>query len=192
MVVLTKTRYTPEEYLALEEQAEQKSEYYNGEIFAMAGGSVNHNRITRNVVTTLAPLLAAKPCEAFASDMRLLVEKKGLYTYPDVMVVCGKLEFVAGRNDTLTNPILIVEVLSESTREYDRTTKFRFYRRIPTLLEYVMIDQARVYIECFRRTESDLWIFESYDQLEDQLKLRSLELEIPLTLIYNQVEWQDK
>ncbi len=189
MVAPAKKTYTPEEYLAQEEQSEERHEYYHGEIFAMAGGSANHNRITRNVLTSLDQALTAKPCEAFANDLRLLVKKSGLYTYPDVMVICGKTEFMPGRTDTVANPILIVEVLSESTREYDRTTKFRFYRQIPTLQEYVMIDQARVYVECFRRTEGGLWVFEAYDQLEDTLQLQSVGLEIPLARIYNKVEW---
>lgn len=107
--------YTPEEYLALEEDAEYKSEYYQGEIFAMSGGSPNHNRIAGNLYIALREALEGKSCEAFFSDMRLQVKKNGLYTYPDVMVVCGGLEFVKGRTDTITNPVVIIEVLSEST-----------------------------------------------------------------------------
>jgi Uma2 family endonuclease len=190
MAIPAKKLYTPEEYLVLEERAEQRSEYYDGEIFAMAGDSANHNQIVINLAIALESAFEKKPCRVFATDMRLLVTKSGLYTYPDVMVVCGKLEFVPGRNDTVTNPILIVEVLSESTQGYDRTTKFRFYRQIPSLQEYVLIDQARAYVECFRKMEGGRWVFEAYDQLEDSVALQSLDLKIPLARIYNKVEWE--
>lgn len=112
-----KTYYTPKEYLALEEEAEYRSEYYQGEIFAMSGGSANHNRIAGNVYTAMISAFGGGPCGAFITDMRLLVKKNGLYTYPDVMAVCGGLEFAEGRDDTLTNPAVIVEVLSKLPRD---------------------------------------------------------------------------
>ncbi len=140
MVAKPQKYHSPEEYLALEETAEYRSEYYRGEIFAMAGGSANHNRIARNLLIAFDDALEGKPYEAFITDMRLYVKKNGLYTYPDVMVVCGKLEFVKGRTDTLTNPVVIVEVLSESTEGYDRGTKFELYRAVDTLQDYVLID----------------------------------------------------
>src|SRR5688572_31697002 len=107
--------YTPEEYLALEEVAETKNEYFQGEIFAMSGGSANHNQIAVSVCMMLAAEFEEKPCKVFSSDLRLLVQANGLYTYPDAMVVCDPVEYAEGRNDTITNPIVIVEVLSQST-----------------------------------------------------------------------------
>src|SRR5215831_10841585 len=120
MAQLAKRYFTPAEYLAMEEVAETKHEYYNGEIFDMVGVSRNHNLITVNIATSLNESLRHKPCEVYSLDMRLLVTPNGLYTYPDVMVFCGKPEFIHRQTDTLTNPNVIVEVLSDSTRDYDR------------------------------------------------------------------------
>ena len=145
--------YTPEEYLALEEAADYRSEYFQGEIFAMSGGSANHNRITKNLVIALERSFENKPCEAFMTDMRLLVKKNGLYTYPDIMAVCGQLEFAEGRDDTLTNPVVIVEVLSKSTQDYDRGGKFALYRAIETFQDYVLIDQHTIQVEHFHRLD---------------------------------------
>lgn len=125
------------------------------------------------------------------SDMRLLVKPSGLYTYPDLMVVCGKPEFAPGRVDTLTNPVLIAEVLSESTRDYDRTRKFALYRPLPTLRDYLLIDQSRLYLECLHRDERGQWVFDAYDQPEDTLVIPSLEVEIALAEVYDKVEWPE-
>ncbi|MDE3091871.1 MAG: Uma2 family endonuclease, partial [Chloroflexota bacterium] len=148
---------TPEEYLAREAQAEYKSEYHDGELFAMSGGSVNHNQIAFNVAKAFDRLLTPKPCRIFMNDVRLHIPRSTLFTYPDVMVVCGKIEFVPKRDDTVTNPIVIVEVWSDSTKAYDRGEKFAMYRQIPTLQEYVMIDQTKPYGEHFRR-EGQFWV----------------------------------
>ena len=133
-----KDYFTPEEYLALEEEAEYRSEYYQGEIFAMTGGSANHNTIAVNLCRSLDEAFDDKPCQVFINDMRLLVQDNGLYTYPDLMVVCGNIKFVAGRDDTVTNPIVVVEVLSKSTGSYDRGPKFELYRALHTLQDYVL------------------------------------------------------
>jgi len=182
--------YTVEEYFALEKLADYKSEYYQGEIFAMAGGSANHNRIARNVCVALSNALGSRPCEVFISDMRLLVEPKGLYTYPDVMVVCGQLEFVEGRTDTITNPTVIVEVLSASTEAYDRGKKFEFYRTIETFEEYVLIDQERVQLEYFHRLDDKQWMLMALNDLTETVTLQSIEVEIPLDIIYRHVDWE--
>jgi Uma2 family endonuclease len=178
---------TPEEYLALEEKAVYKSEYHDGKIYALAGASSNHNLITGNAYMALRQFAAPEPRRVYVNDMRLQVEKSGLYTYPDVMVVCGKIDFVSGRNDTLTNPILIVEVLSESTEAYDRGEKFAMYRQIPTLQDYVLIEQTKPYVEYFRR-EGRFWVLETFEQMEATLTLRSLDFQIPLETIYSQAE----
>ncbi len=188
MALPAKKFYTPEEYLALEETAEYKSEYCNGEIFAMAGGSTNHHRIVVNVSAALHAAFRDTPCEVFASDVRLLTPS-GLYTYPDVMVVCGKIEFAEGRNDTITNPVLIVEVWSESTKAYDRGDKFDLYRALTTLRDYVMIDQKTAHIEYFRRLEDRIWLLTDYRQMEGILKLDSIAVEIPMAEIYSKVDW---
>lgn len=179
---------TPEEYLAREAQAEYKSEYHNGEMYALAGGSANHNLITSNILVALRHLLSQRSCRVFINDMRLHVKQSGLYTYPDVMVVCGKIEFVTGRDDTVINPVVIVEVWSDSTKAYDRGEKFAMYRQIPTLQEYVMIDQTRFYVEHFRR-DGNFWVLETIEQMDTSLNLPSLDCGIPLTTIYEKVEW---
>ncbi len=180
---------TPEEYLALEEHADHKSEYCNGEMFAMSGGSVNHNQITGNVYTNLRHLLSQRPCRVFMNDVRLNIKSNGLYTYPDVMVVCGKIEFVPGRDDTVMNPIVLVEVWSDSTQAYDRGGKFALYRQIPSLQEYVMMDQTKPYVEHFRR-EGNFWVLETLEQMDAILTLPLLECEMPLAVMYEKVEWQ--
>jgi Uma2 family endonuclease len=190
MINPAKQFITPEEYLALEEKADHKSEYYNGEMFAMSGGSVNHNQIAVNITTALSRLFARKPCRVFMNDVRLHITQSGLYTYPDVMVVCGKIEFVPKRDDAVTNPIVIVEVWSDSTKAYDRGEKFAMYRHLPTLQEYVMIDQTRPYVEHYRR-EGHFWVLEPLEQMEAILILPSLECEMPLTAMYEKVEWQE-
>ena len=184
--------YTPEEYLALEESADYKSEYYQGEIFALAGASVNHNRLAGNVHTALNNAFESRRCEAFMGDVRLLVKKNGLYTYPDVMVVCGQLEFVKGRTDTITNPAVIIEVLSEATQAYDRGAKFELYRALDTLQDYVLIDQARVYVEYFHKLVDGRWLLTELNTLEAVLKLESVEVELPLSRIYQRVEWESQ
>ncbi len=166
-----KKYYTVEEYLEMEEVAEYKSEYFNGEIFAMAGGSVEHDIISGNIYAALNQEMAAKPCITFTSNMRVLVKENGLYTYPDASVVCGDIEFQEGRRDVITNPILIIEVLSKSTRKYDRTAKFALYRDIKTFQEYVLIYQDKVGIECFWKLDDGSWELQLYDNIEDTLKL---------------------
>ena len=181
---------SPEEYLALEERAEFRNEYYGGEIFAMSGGSINHNQITLNLATNLTQQFRHKPCRVFSSDVRLHIPKSGLYTYPDVMIICGKLEFLPKRDDTVLNPSVLVEVWSDSTQAYDRGKKFALYRQIPTLQEYVMIDQTRAYVEHFRR-DGHFWVLETLEQMDTTLALPALECQIPLAAIYEKVEWQN-
>lgn len=191
MIDPAKKFITPEEYLALEERADHKSEYYNGEMFAMSGASNNHNLITGNVHAALHQLLSKRPCRTYVNDMRLLTSPKGLYTYPDVMVVCGKIEFAPKRDDTVMNPVVIVEVWSDSTQAYDRGKKFALYRQIPSLKEYVMIDQTQPYVEHYRR-EGHFWVFEALETIDAILTLPALECEIPLAVMYEKIEWQSE
>ncbi|GAB4423602.1 MAG: Uma2 family endonuclease [Anaerolineae bacterium] len=182
---------SPEEYLALEETAEDRSEYYRGEIFAMSGASVNHNRIAKNTVTGLDTAFAGKPCEAFITDMRLLVRPNGLYTYPDVMVVCGPLQFAPDRDDTLTNPTVIFEVLSKSTEGYDRGAKFELYRALESLQDYVLVDQYKIHVEHFHRLDDGRWILQEFNQLEATLHLETVDATLPLEHIYRNVTWEE-
>jgi Uma2 family endonuclease len=182
--------YTPEEYLILEEKAQYKSEYHQGEIVAMAGASLEHNRIAGNVYAALHNALRATPCDVFMSDLRVLIASENRYTYPDVMVICGEPQFAEGRTDTITNPKFIVEVLSESTVGRDRGDKFYAYWRLDTFEEYVLIDQYRVRVEYFRRVDETLWELRVYTKIEQSLNLPSLRVEIPLSEIYRGVKWE--
>lgn len=145
-----RTLFSVDEYLAMEETAEHRSEFHQSKILAMAINSVDHNRILGNLAFSLHKSLRDGPCEVFISAMRLLVKARDLYTYPDLMVICDGLEFAHGRSDIITNPVLIVEVLSPSTESYERDKKFEFYRTIEGFQEYVLVDQQRRHVERFR------------------------------------------
>ena len=190
MLRRTKKVFSPTEYLAMEEVADYKSEYFNGEIFAMSGGTPDHSSVAVNIATELNRLLAPRPCRVFNSDMRLHIESNSLYTYPDVMVICGKIELVKRRNDTVTNPVLIVEVLSESTRDYDRGLKFNLYKQVPSLQEYVVVESENPRVECYRRGADDQWVVEMIDDLSATVKLASVACEISLHEIYRKVSWE--
>lgn len=181
---------TPEEYLALEENSRDKHEYWHGETFMMAGASINHNQIANNTFKVLDRNLQRRPCRVFTSDVRLRAPNEDVYTYPDLMVVCGKIETDPRQQDTITNPQLIVEIWSDSTVNYDRGKKFKLYRKIPALHEYVMIDQSAPYIEYYRR-EGDFWVLETLEGSDAVLKLRALEIELALSEIYAEIDWSE-
>ncbi len=183
---------TPEEYLAMEEAAEFKSEYYQGEIFAMAGGSNNHNMIVGDVHTKMNLAFTGKGCIAYMSDMRLWIKADGLFTYPDVMAVCGEPKYYEGRDDTITDPVVIIEVLSKSTEEYNRVGKFKFYRSIPTLQEYVMIDQYSVHVEQYYLEAPNRWVLIEYNELSGILKFAKIDFQISLQDIYRRVKFEDQ
>ena len=181
--------YTPEEYLALEEQADYKSEYYRGEIFAMAGGSANHDRIAGNLYAVLNFAFEAKPCEVFSSDMKLQIIESEFFTYPDIMVICGQPQFMGDRTDIIKNPLIIVEVLSKSTQNYDWGFKFEAYRTIETFQDYLLIAQDRIHIEYFHKLEDSRWLLTEFNTAQDNLKIESIDLEVPISRIYNKVDW---
>ena len=181
--------FTPEEYLALEEAAEFKSEYYRGEIFAMAGASANHNRIVMNLASNLTPALSGTPCEAFMSDMRTRVEVQDAFCYPDITIICGDLHKYKNRSDTVLNPIIIFEVLSKSTESFDRGKKFENYRSIPTLREYILIDQYEIHVEQFSIGKEDKWMLTEYRNPEDIFRLFNLDIEMSLNRVYERVEF---
>lgn len=176
-----------EEYFAREDIAEHRSEYYCGDVFAMAGGTPNHNRITVNLTSRLSTQLRGGPCEAFASDLRVQVKQDIHYTYPDVLVVCGELKLAEGRSDTIVNPVVIIEVLSESTKDYDRGTKFTAYRSIETLTDYILVDQNTVHIEYFSKESDGTWRLREYFSTEEVIEVKSIEAKLPAEGIYERV-----
>ncbi|MBI5302493.1 MAG: Uma2 family endonuclease [Chloroflexi bacterium] len=186
-----KNNFTPAEYLAMEHAAESKSEYYNGKIFAMVGCTTDHSEIAGRLITVLNQQIdgKSKPCHVYTSDARLFVKRSGLFTYPDAIVVCGKIQYAEQHNDTIMNPLLIVEVISESTRAYDRGAKFNFYKQIPSLQEYVVVESEQAHVEVYRRA-GDLWTVEMIEGLEASLKLAAVECEIPLAQIYAKASWR--
>lgn len=177
-------RYSPDEYLARERQSETKSEYLNGEIFAMSGASRRHNRIVLDIAFSLDRQLKGRTCEVFASEMRVRVAD--LYTYPDVVVACGEPRFEDAELDTLLNPSLIVEVLSKSTADYDRGSKFAQYRGIASLSEYLVVAQGRIHAEHWVR-EVDRWVFTETDELASTLELPSMGCTLALADVYDRV-----
>jgi Uma2 family endonuclease len=189
MSTLPKPGLTPEEYLEIERAAETKSEYFQGKMFAMAGARQAHNLIVVNTITTLRQQLKGRPCWLYPSDMRVLVSKVGLYTYPDAVAVCGDNEFLDDRRDTLLNPNLIVEVLSPSTETYDRTRKFEYYRSIESLREYLMVSSDRIHAELFTRGSDGRWTLTEANRLEDTLDLRSVGCVLKLADLYDMVEF---
>lgn len=183
-------QYSPAEYLDLELNSDTRHEYINGEIVPMTGGTPNHNRIIRNLCTALTLAVRGQPYEVFVADQRLWIPAAQIYTYPDVMVVAEELAYQPGRRDTLTNPLLIVEVLSASTRSYDRGDKFAAYRTIPTLAEYLLVDQYRYQIEHYAKTGAKQWLLQVYDEPETTLHLTTLEVAIALPDIYDKVQFE--
>jgi len=181
--------YTPEEYLEFEINSPERHEYINGEIIPMTGGLPNHNLIIGNLYAALNFLLKREPYFVFVTDQRLWIPKQRIHTYPDIMVVKGALQLQTGRRDTITNPLLIVEVLSKSTQTYDQGNKFKFYRTIPSFQEYVLIDQYSIHIEQYYKTESNQWIFSEKDGEESILKFNKIPFEIVLADIYNKVDF---
>jgi Uma2 family endonuclease len=180
---------TPEEYLEIERRAERKSEYFQGEMFAMAGASFAHVVIVGNLGRELGNRLEAGPCSVYSSELRLRVAPNGLFTYPDVMVICGGPEFADDRTDTVVNPVLIVEVLSESTEAYDRGGKFEQYRKLPSLLEYLLVAQDAPRIEQFTPQPDGHWLRAETSGRDASIYLASIDCVLPLNKIYNKVNW---
>jgi Uma2 family endonuclease len=173
----------------MEDAADSKHEYYEGKIFDMAGASQNHTRITLDLGASATFALKNSHCEAYPNDMKVWSKAKNYFTYPDLIIVCGKAEFYEDRDDILTNPLVIFEVLSKSTRNYDRDEKFEFYRSIPSFQEYILIDQWRVHVEQMYLETRNKWVLSEYSQITDVLKLAKVNIESPLREIYRRVEF---
>ena len=192
MSTVPKSVMSEAEYLAFERQSRDKHEFYLGEIFAMSGASRKHNLISGNLFGELRERLKDRRCEAYVGDMRVRVKPNGLYTYPDVVVVCGEPEFLDSDVDTLLNPTLLIEVLSDSTEKNDRGTKFKQYRQIPSLREYILVSQDEPLIEHFTRRGDTYWELTETAGLDSQLVLSSLGCQIPLAEVYSKVDFSPK
>ena len=188
MAIQVQIEYTPEEYLALERKAKYKSEYVNGRIYAMSGASEEHNLIAGNVFAGLHTQLRGRTCRAYISDMRVKVNTTGGYFYPDVVAVCGEPLFGDKELDTLLNPTVVIEVLSDSTEAYDRGEKFAHYRRVESLSEYVLVAQDKVRVEHYER-QGVAWLFTEVSDLDDTLTLTSIECALLVRDIYERVEF---
>lgn len=185
-----KSRYTAEEYLALERKAEYKSEFVNGMIVGSAGATRQHNLIAGNVFGEVRAQLRGRTCEVYMSDIRVKVDPTGLYTYPDVVVACGDIRFEDEHVDTLLNPTLIVEVLSPSTEAYDRGEKFAHYRRLETLQEYVLVSQDKVRIESYVRQGAQ-WLLSEASGGDEMVRLESIGCGLVLRDVYDKVRFEE-
>ena len=182
-------RLTEAEYLEIERAADFKSEFFEGEMFAMAGGTPQHSLIATNLAREFGNRLLNNRCVPYNADLRIKIEAAGLCTYPDLSVICGPLQFAAGTDDTVVNPTVLVEVLSDSTEAHDRGKKFEHYRRIPTLQEYLLVSQKEPRIEQFIRQPDDHWLLVEAAGLEKSLELPSLRITIALAEIFLKVNF---
>lgn len=177
---------SPEEYLEAERHASTKSEYVSGQVWAMSGASRAHNTIASNLIITIGTAIRGTECQVFGSDMRVLVGENNTYAYPDISIVCGEQQYSDTLADTLTNPTVLIEILSPSTAQYDRTVKFIKYRRLPSLREYVLVHQDARHIEHFARFQ-DIWVSSDYHAATVALSLESLGVTLPFADIYENV-----
>ena len=180
---------TTEEYLRTERESDTKSEYLNGDIFSMAGASRAHNQITSNLVVALAGRLSERPCSVYVSDMKVRTKTRETdkYSYPDVVVTCGDESFEDDNSDVLLNPLVIIEVLSESTEAYDRGLKFFHYQLIPSLRDYLLVTQDYCRVEHYQRHDDNQWVYSEYHDLEDKVEISTLNCSVSITEIYRRV-----
>lgn len=188
----TTIRYTPEEYLRRERDATERHQFYHGEIFAMAGGSAQHSLIIANVSREVGNHLKSKPCRLYESNLRIRVPRTTLYTYPDASIICGPLQFdpLDLKNETVLNPRLLIEVLSPSTEAYDRGGKFENYQQIESLQEYVLVSSELARVETFFRQNDGTWLYTSTTVPNAAVRLRSLDIELPLSEIYSGITFE--
>ena len=193
LIQTPKKTYTLEEYRQLEETADFRNEYHDGEIIPMTDGSINHNRIIGNIFAYLKFALRGKNAEVFMTDLRLWIPRYRRGTYPDVMVISGEPVFNDGRNDEILNPSLIVEVLSKSTQEYDKGNKFRFYRSIPEFSEYLLVSQYEFYVEQYIKNGAEQWLFLAYEGENAVVRFNLAGVEMSLKDIYEKLnfDWEE-
>lgn len=189
MVAEPRIYLTPEAYLDLERQGEERHEYIDGTLVAMAGGSAQHGLIQVGISSLLRTALRGRDCYVYPSDVKIGIPTANIYTYPDISVVCGTRQFEEGRRDTLLNPILLVEILSSATERYDRGKKFAHYRRIPTLAEYVLVAQDTPLIEHYVRQPDGTWRWAAVEGLDETITLSTVKCSLPLAEVYDQVEF---
>lgn len=184
----TKNIYTAEEYLELERKSEIRHEYIDGEIFEMAGAGKRHNQISANLMRLLGNQILERNCNVYANDMRVKISSIGKYTYPDIVGICGDEEFEDKKDDTLLNPMLLIEILSKSTEGYDRGAKFEYYQTIESFNEYILITQESFRVEQYIRQDKNTWTYLEFRKPEDTVKLESIKCELSLQDIYHKVE----
>lgn len=184
---ITKRDYTPEEYLALEERAIDKSEYHDGEIIPMTGGTTNHNKLALNFCRKFPLTINNQDYETFINDVRLWIPETRRYVYPDIMVIQGEPVYQGNNSTIVINPVIVIEILSNSTKDYDRGGKFLYYRSIPEFREYILIDQYSYHIEQFAKNSNNKWVLTEYDSEDAILVLESVEFQIPLRDIYERI-----
>jgi Uma2 family endonuclease len=183
-----KQKFSVEEYLEMENAAVEKHEYYKGEIFAMSGAKMPHNSISKNLLGSLFGKLKGKKCQPYGSDVRIHIESNTLFTYPDISIICGEVVTLNNDDYNVLNPVVIIEILSSSTKNYDRGEKFKLYRDIKTLKEYILVDSESIHIEVFRFNESNHWELEEYNNLNDELPIKAIAENIFISEIYEGVK----
>jgi Uma2 family endonuclease len=188
--MLKPRKLTVEEYFQIEAKAERKCEFFNGEMFMMAGASREHNYIVSNLIDRLPEQLRGS-CRVFVSDMRLKISRTGLYTYSDLLIVCDPPEYAPENRDTLTNPKVVIEVLSDSTERYDRTTKFRHYKQLPSVMEYVLVSQNETLVERYTRQADETWAQTDFVGLEASMVLATVKVTVPMADIFRDVVFPD-
>jgi Uma2 family endonuclease len=181
-------RYTLEQYLEIERNSEEKHEFFNGQIFAMAGTSPEHATISENISAELGPQLRQTNCRAFSADLRLKIDPTGLYTYPDKAIVCGEPKYEDTKPKTLLNPTLVIEILSDSTEAYDRGDKFAHYRRLESVHEYMLVAQDKMRVEVYCRN-GDQWLLTEYSDPNEPVQLASIGCSLNLADVYYNVEF---
>eukprot|EP01012_Entosiphon_sulcatum_P009782 TRINITY_DN15607_c0_g1_i1.p1 TRINITY_DN15607_c0_g1~~TRINITY_DN15607_c0_g1_i1.p1 ORF type:complete len:201 (-),score=28.20 TRINITY_DN15607_c0_g1_i1:338-940(-) len=189
VVAYQKRRYTVEEYLEMEKESTEKHEYYQGEIFAMSGAGFNHNLIFSNVFGFLFSKLKGSKCIPFGSDMRMNIPENTLFTYPDISIYCNEVKHLNKDEDTILHPTVIIEILSPSTKNYDRGKKFNLYKDIPSLKEYIMIDSESVSVEAYYVNEEKNWMLNKHIEISDTFSLVSMGFDVPLADIYERVHF---
>ena len=189
MTTQTIAYVTPDEYLAAERPSESRSEYLDGVVCPMTGGSVNHIRIVANLTRELSNQLLTRPCDVFPIDLKVRLPDSRKFFYPDVTVVCGELQFHDERRDIILNPLLVIEVLSKSTEAFDRGAKFQAYQTIDSLKEYVLVAQDKPFVEQFVRQADGKWTYTSVAGLESSLSLPSVECTLNLSAVYDKVDF---
>ncbi|AFZ01867.1 Uma2 family endonuclease [Calothrix sp. PCC 6303] len=192
MVLQTEKRsYTTEEYLQLEEKAEFRNEYINGEIRPMTGGTTNHNKIAGNFYKKFPDNINGQDYDTYINDVKLWISQFQIYTYPDIIIIQGEPVYQGSKKITVTNPLVIIEVLSNSTKNYDKVDKFKYYRSIPSFQEYILIDQYSFSIEQYSKQAEAQWLFQEYEGEDTVLKLNSVDFQIALKDIYAKINFED-